>query len=172
MTTPVALPVKPGSPEEALRHQQFLARRAAAYQAYYEHMPLRRTAIPQRTDMLLYRRLTWGDLAEFSVLDTRQYRSDFPCGRGEKNRCAAAMDPAVTMTGVAQERWLMQGLERSHARWNVLAQQVLMAQLEHQRDTDKKLALTNRMAGQTTAVRARYSGRILGMAILKRASAS
>jgi alkaline phosphatase D len=130
-------PRKPGSPEETLRHQQFLARRAAAYQAYYEHMPLRRTAIPQRADMLLYRRLTWGDLAEFSVLDTRQYRSDFPCGRGEKNRCAAAMDSAVSMTGVAQERWLLQGLERSDACWNVLAQQVLMAQLDHNRGADK-----------------------------------
>jgi alkaline phosphatase D len=35
----------------------FLRRRAAAYQAYYEHMPLRRTSVPQGPDMQLYRRL-------------------------------------------------------------------------------------------------------------------
>ena len=82
--------------------------------------------------MPLYRRLAYGDLAEFNVLDTRQYRSDQPCGDGETPRCAAALDPSVTMTGSAQERWLLEGLDRSQARWNVIAQQVLMAQLDHQ----------------------------------------
>ncbi len=110
---------------------EFLARRAAAYQAYYEHLPLRRFSAPRGADMRLYRRLTFGDLAEFSVLDTRQYRSNHPCGDGETPRCEAALDPAQTMTGARQERWLFDGLDRSSTRWNIIAQQVLMAQLDH-----------------------------------------
>ncbi|WP_414753383.1 alkaline phosphatase D family protein [Anabaena sp. CCY 9910] len=110
---------------------KFLQRRAAAYQAYYEHMPLREFSIPQGPDMPIYRRLTFGNLAEFSVLDTRQYRSDQPCTDGETPRCPAALDPAKTMLGTQQERWLLDGLDRSQARWNILAQQVLMAELDH-----------------------------------------
>lgn len=109
----------------------FLRRRAAAYQAFYEHLPLRRFSLPQGPDMRLYRRLTFGDLAEFSVLDTRQYRSNQPCGDGETPRCKAALDPSKTMTGAQQERWLLDGLDRSRTRWNVIAQQVLMAELDH-----------------------------------------
>jgi len=109
----------------------FLQRRAAAYQAYYEHLPLRQAAMPSGVGMLLYRSITYGDLAEFSVLDTRQYRSGPPCGRGEQPQCPAALDPATTMTGPEQERWLLEGLDASTARWNVLAQQVMMGQLDH-----------------------------------------
>ncbi len=111
--------------------EQFLKRRAAAYQAYYEHQPLREFSRPQGSDMLIYRRLTFGNLAEFSVLDSRQYRSDQPCGDGETPRCPAALDPFKTMLGTQQERWLLDGLDRSQARWNILAQQVLMAELDH-----------------------------------------
>ncbi|QIR37115.1 alkaline phosphatase [Tolypothrix sp. PCC 7910] len=111
--------------------KQFLKRRAAAYQAYYEHMPLREFSLPKGPDMQLYRRLTFGNLAEFSVLDSRQYRSDQPCSDGETPRCPAALDPSKTMLGTQQERWLLDGLDRSQARWNILAQQVLMAELDH-----------------------------------------
>lgn len=108
----------------------FLARRAAAYQAYYEHMPLRRSSLPNGPDMRLYRRFTFGDLAQFSVLDTRQYRTDQPCDDGLKPQCEAAFDPNATMTGRAQERWLLSGLRRSPARWNVLAQQTMFAEFD------------------------------------------
>lgn len=107
----------------------FLARRAAAYQAYYEHMPVRPSSMPAGPDMLLYRRLAFGDLVEFNVLDTRQYRSDQPCG-GVAARCDAALDPATTMLGEEQEAWLLDGTAASGAHWNVLAQQVMMSQLE------------------------------------------
>ncbi|HET9257662.1 MAG TPA: alkaline phosphatase D family protein [Pseudonocardiaceae bacterium] len=109
---------------------EFLNRRARAYQAYYEHLPLRRSQRPAGPSALLYRRLRFGDLAEFAVLDTRQYRTDQPCGDGMKPRCAAALDPAATMTGPVQERWLLEGLDRSGARWNVIAQQTMFAQYD------------------------------------------
>jgi len=110
----------------------FLERRANAYQAYYEHLPLRRSAMPQGPDALLYRRFRWGKVAEFSVLDGRQYRSDQPCGGPFIGPvCGEEKDPARTMLGPVQERWLLDGLRRSKARWNVLAQQTIMAPYDY-----------------------------------------
>ncbi len=106
----------------------FLLRRADAYQAYYEHMPLRRSSLPSGPDMRLYRRLTYGDLASFNVLDTRQYRDDQAAGDGTKPPNPEQQDPSRTLTGATQERWLLDGLTGSSARWNVLAQQVFFAQ--------------------------------------------
>ena len=111
----------------------FTARRAAAYQAFYEHIPLRLAALPRGGELHLYRRMRWGDLADFSMLDARQYRTDQPCGDGEFPRCPESLDPAVTMLGAEQEEWLYDGLARSRARWNVIAQQVMMGQLDHNR---------------------------------------
>ncbi|MGH3731075.1 MAG: alkaline phosphatase D family protein, partial [Micromonosporaceae bacterium] len=111
---------------------EFLRRRAAAFQAYYEHQPLRLASMPDGPDMALYRRFRYGDLAEFSVLDTRQDRSDQACGGGVTERCEEAYDPTRTMTGPAQERWLLDGLGESRARWNTIAQQTLMAELDFQ----------------------------------------
>ncbi|GAA3018684.1 alkaline phosphatase D family protein [Actinokineospora globicatena] len=107
---------------------EFPARRAAAFQAYYENMPLRRTARPHGTDMQLFRRVRWGALANFHMLDTRQYRTDQACGDGTKVDCADRLDAARTITGVEQERWLLDGLRGSRARWDVLGQQVFFAQ--------------------------------------------
>jgi alkaline phosphatase D len=107
----------------------FLARRANAFRAYYEQMPLRWSSLPVGAASQLYLRLTLGTLAQLNVLDTRQYRSDQPCGDGLKN-CAGRLDPAQTMTGAQQEQWLLDGLAASHARWNVLAQQTIFAEVD------------------------------------------
>jgi alkaline phosphatase D len=104
----------------------FLARRAAAFQAYHENMPLRRTSVPRGPDIALYRRLRWGRLATFHLLDTRQYRDDQACGDGYRD-CPAAADPGRTLTGSAQEAWLLDGFRRSDSRWDLLAQQVFFA---------------------------------------------
>jgi alkaline phosphatase D len=109
---------------------EFLRRRAAAYQAYYEHMPLRRDRAPQGSYLRLYRRFTFGDLAEFNLLDTRQYRTQQPCGGGIKSRCQQAFNPRATMMGRQQEQWLFQGLTQSQARWNIIAQQTVLAQFD------------------------------------------
>jgi alkaline phosphatase D len=108
----------------------FLARRAAAFQAYYENMPLRRTSIPRGIDMQLYRRLHWGRLATFHMLDTRQFRDDQGCGDGYKD-CPAATDPARSITGAEQEKWLLDGFHRSTARWDILGQQVFFGQRDN-----------------------------------------
>lgn len=110
--------------------ETFPARRAAAYHAYYEHMPLRAAARPKGTDLLLYRRFGWGALGEIHMLDTRQYRTDQPCGDKVKPPCAERANPAATILGDAQQKWLFDGLSRSRAQWNVLAQQVIVAEAD------------------------------------------
>ena len=126
------------SENEGTSEADFLARRARAYQAYYEHMPLRRSALPSGPDMLLYRTNSFGRLAEFFVLDTRQYRDDQPCGDGTKVPCEAVFDPNGTILGKQQRDWLYGGLKASGAQWNVLAQQVLMARLGRTLETGEK----------------------------------
>jgi alkaline phosphatase D len=112
----------------------FLRRRAAAYQAYYEHMPLRRTAAPVGPDMLLYRALNWGQLAQFQFTDTRQYRNRRTCLALEEGKsipdCPERTDPARSILGMPQEAWLMQTLASTTAQWNVLAQQYQMGELK------------------------------------------
>ena len=109
-------------PEFENTSPEFLARRAAAYQAYFENMPVPLSAKPNQGAVQLYRRLSYGDIAEFNLLDTRQYRTDNPCGDGEQPPCDAGFDPAATMTGAAQEelapqrsRGLARALERDRA---------------------------------------------------------
>ena len=104
----------------------FLLRRAAAYQAYFEHMPLRAASLPYGPRLQLYRRLAFGSLIDFNVLDTRQYRNDQACGHGPARNCAAASDPARPILGMEQEQWLFEQLATPRARWTVLGQQVPM----------------------------------------------
>ncbi|MGW3011378.1 alkaline phosphatase D family protein [Streptomyces sp. NPDC001219] len=114
--------------EDNLPPAEFLVRRAAAYRAYWENQPLRRPQRPQGADARLYRRLQYGQLAQFDILDTRQYRSDQAYGDGWHAPGPESLDPARTLTGAAQERWLLDGWRQSSARWNVLPQQVTFSE--------------------------------------------
>ena len=127
--------------EEGTPRPQFLERRANGYQAYYEHMPLRRSSLPRGSALQLYRRLPFGNLAEFSVLDTRQYRSDQPCGDGNKPQCPEALSESTTLLGNQQERWFFDGLGRSRARWNIVAQQIMMAKVDRRAGAEQAYAL-------------------------------
>jgi alkaline phosphatase D len=115
----------------------FLKQKAAAFQAYYEHMPFRKASIPNGPSIQIYRRIKFGDLAEFSVLDTRQYRSGVPCAN-QSSACEERFDPSFEILGKQQEQWLFDGLKASTARWNIIAQQILMAQITR-KEADGKL---------------------------------
>jgi alkaline phosphatase D len=119
--------------EGGLDPEQFRARRAAAYKAYWEHQPLRQPP-PRGPDLSLYRRLPFGRLAEFAVLDGRQFRSPQACTATSSSDigppCAEVSDSARSMIGDDQERWLFQTLGRSKARWNVIAQQTVFAKFD------------------------------------------
>lgn len=128
---------RPAGSEQDDPVESFLQRRAAAYQAYYEHMPLRRTARPVGPEMRLYTSSSFGDLAHFMTLDNRQYRSDQACqappkfgGQVIPAGCAERLADDRTMLGVDQERWVARELNGADAAWKVVAQQMLMAQLE------------------------------------------
>jgi alkaline phosphatase D len=116
-------------PEDAQPRDRFLARRAAAFQAYHEMMPLRARIGPTTQGLRLYRTIRWGGLANLHMLDTRQYRDDQPCGDGTRVGCAERFAPARTMLGATQEQWLADEAARSTARWDVLGQQVFFGDL-------------------------------------------
>src|SRR5262249_22301101 len=123
--------------EEFTQGELFLLRRAAAFQAWYEHMPVRRAQLPRGPDIQAYRRLAMGDLMTLNVLDTRQFRTNQACGGGIKADCAEANDPKRQMIGEAQERWLFDGFKNERRRWTVLAQQVIM--MPNDRNPDPKV---------------------------------
>jgi alkaline phosphatase D len=127
--------------EDGMPRERFLGRRAAAYRAYYEHLPLPERMKPKGPDMRIHTQLGWGSLARFYLLDDRQYRSWQACPRtgrrGGSNtvnvaECEALANPNRSMLGRAQERWLSGAFAQSGARWNLLAQQTPMAQFDQQ----------------------------------------
>ncbi len=110
----------------------FASRRARAYQVYYEHMPIRAAQLPVGPSLQLFRRVQFGEMLSVHVLDTRQYRSHrapATCMLSERidGYCPTALDPSRTIEGAAQQAWLLDGLGRSTARWNLLANQVPFA---------------------------------------------
>ncbi|WP_405581570.1 alkaline phosphatase D family protein [Streptomyces sp. NBC_01092] len=128
-------------PENDVPPEEFLLRRASAYRAYWENQPLRRPQRPVGPDMQLYRRLYWGRLAQFDVLDTRQYRSNQAYGDGSQIPGPDVDDPARTMTGATQERWLLDGWRDSAALWNVVPQQVTFAQRKFDLTTPSRVSM-------------------------------
>jgi len=109
----------------------FLARRAAAYQAYYEHQPLPRRLVPFEGRQRLYTSRSFGDLLTVFMLDGRQYRSPHACGAGPLvEPCAELRSEERTMLGAVQERWLDDALVASTARWNLLGQQTPFAHFD------------------------------------------
>jgi alkaline phosphatase D len=124
--------------EEDDTREWFLARRAAAYQAYYEHMPLPRRAVPYGPDMRLFTQRSLGQLASITMLDTRQYRSPLACAepgrRGSRvTNCPELHDPSRSKLGVTQEGWLASRMASSRARWNLFASGTVMAYVDEQR---------------------------------------
>ncbi len=123
--------IGPRDPDPA----HFLQQRAAAYQAYWEHMPLPNALRPDGPNLRLYDRYRFGTLAELVTLDDRQYRAHHACratlkrGKSLEN-CAERLDPNRTMLGAEQEAWFASAMRGASARWNVVAQQTLMAELD------------------------------------------
>ena len=114
-----------GTPQYAFRLRQQMA-----MQAYYEHMPLRASSMPMGAQMQLYRQAQYGDLLDLNILDTRSYRTNQPCGDRWGVGCEAINDPAAEVLGRAQEQWLYEKLGASKARWQVLAQQIMVMDLD------------------------------------------
>jgi len=110
-------------------------RRLAAYQAWYEHTPIRIDPAPSAFDSLTVNRsLTFGTLATLFGIETRQHADPPPCRTGveltdDAPGCAERDDPARTNLGSVQEQWLRDQLTASTSTWNVIANPLLMAGL-------------------------------------------
>ncbi len=126
--------------------KDFVARRIAAYRAYFENMPIRLSLLPVREGRRqLYRNLSFGRLMNLSMLDERQYRdpqacrdAELPGGKNVGLADCPQLESNRTILGASQERWLDQILARSSARWNVMAQGVMFAHLETRGDPKLK----------------------------------
>jgi alkaline phosphatase D len=119
------------SKDPAVPPAQFQSRRAVAYQAWWEHQPVRLPA-PTGADYQIYRSFTLGPLATLFLLDGRQYRTDQACGDAVLNLSPACPDtfaPGRTMLGDTQERWLYDGLGNATTTWNILGNQVMLGDL-------------------------------------------
>jgi alkaline phosphatase D len=126
---------KARAPDEAAN---FPAKRAAAYRAWWENVPVRAKPPGNDGSMRIYRSFRFGDLVTLPVVDARQYRTPLATeGQGPASPpggyslLPAALDSNATILGKEQERWLQRTLDRSGAQWNVLAQQTQMAAVDH-----------------------------------------
>ncbi|WP_327085255.1 alkaline phosphatase D family protein [Nonomuraea sp. NBC_01738] len=118
----------------------FARRRAHAFRAYYENMPLRRGSL-QGAVLRVNRRVSWGRLARFHMLDTRQFRDDQACLDGVRAGCDERLSAGRTLLGAGQWSWLSAGLASSDTQWNLLGQQILMMQRDYKRGPGREVNL-------------------------------
>lgn len=105
--------------------------RRAAYQAWYEHMPVRGYSRPGSDRFSMHRCINLGDVAQICLLDSRQYRDsielcsqdyDRSYGFGNyRQRCSAVFSESRSMLGQAQTSWLIENIKKAPAAWNVVA---------------------------------------------------
>ena len=104
----------------------FVARRAAAVQAYHEWLPTRR---PDPADPLkIYRSFDFGNLASLHMLDTRLIGRDQQVTL-DQYLSGLADGPTRQLLGTTQLEWLSARMAASSATWQVLGQQVLMSRM-------------------------------------------
>ena len=119
---------KPGeaTPPET-RRSDFLARRAAGYRAFFEHLPM--TRVPAEPDRI-YGNVPMGANAEVFLLDQRQYRDDQSCGDQFFVPCPESEAPGRTFLGQAQKEWLKASLAASRSTWKLVANQAMAMALD------------------------------------------
>ncbi len=144
--------------------EAFELRRAAALQAWYEHMPVRKANIPRFGSGQFHRTARFGNLAEIQLLDTRSYRSDQACDDGFKPLCEGVNDRTAQVLGAEQEAWLAKNLSRSQARWNCLGQQIMMMSLDRRRAANEDTRIANMDSWAAYEMpRQRMLGRMAGL---------
>jgi len=123
--------------------EQMRARRAAAYQAWWEHQPVRVPRATDWADLKITRSLEWGALAKFWMLDTRQYRANQACDDGiKKVPCGDWDDPKRQFMGAEEEKWLEQGLKSSHkTQWQVIGNQTMAATIDSAVGPDRNISM-------------------------------
>jgi len=141
----------------------FRTRRAAAFQAWYEHMPVRRAQMPRGADVDAWRGARYGDLVAFDFLDTRQYRTRPPCGDDFGPACPALDDPRAAVLSAEEDAWLARNLARPEARWSCVAQQVMMMALDRRIENEAQPVLNLDSWAGYEAPRRRLLARMRGL---------
>lgn len=137
---------RPGNLSDA----NFLALRAAAFQAFYENAPVRTSVRPQGPNITAYRSFEIGRLMRLATLDTRQFRSLPACGKADTQHCDERLAANRSMIGADQERWLLGLFDRRDTTWTVLGNQVMMMQAR-QKDPAEDIVNTDKWDGNPAA---------------------
>lgn len=146
-----------GSTLPGLDEKTFVARRLASYKAYFEHLPLRaRSRFDAVNRMRIYGQSTFGDLLEFTLLDTRQFRPRASCPSnpekytGEmisKANCADLTDKTRSILGAQQERFVNDNFMRGNTRWSVLVQPTFFGDLAQKNDKGEAIVFNEGWSG-------------------------
>jgi len=115
---------KDGAENHQAGEGDWVDRKAMAFEAYDEWMPVRLPDAINDTTRI-YRALQLGDLADLLMLDTRIQGRDEQLVVGDP----LLTDTARTLLGAAQRQWLFDELDASTAQWHILGQQVMVAPL-------------------------------------------
>jgi alkaline phosphatase D len=134
--------------EEGQNPKGFMGRRASAYQAFYEHMPLRSSVLTRAlqglydgSELRIHGQVAFGQLAQLYWVDNRQHRDEQVCtflggALGNKGNlfdpetCPEWGKPERSMLGRDQEAWLGNAFARSAGTWNILGQQTLFGRFD------------------------------------------
>lgn len=126
--------------KDGLSPEQIAQHRANGFRAAWEHLPMRKSRIPDGPYFKLYQSFQHGDLATFNILDTRQYADahvgDCPVEDRISGYCPEALDPTRTILGKPQREWLLNSLDNSGTRWNVLGNPFFFTQHDHDPDPE------------------------------------
>ena len=104
----------------------FVARKAAAIQAYHEWLPIRTGS----DKAIIYRSFDFGNLLALHMLDTRlvgREKQQTVAQLADAAQLAIWQSPTRQLMGATQMTWLQTAMATSTAKWQVLGQQVVMA---------------------------------------------
>lgn len=136
--------------------KDFVLRKRAAYKAFFEHLPLRsRSRFDAINRMRIYGQSTHGNLLEFTLLDTRQYRDRAACPRDgyyeaqlvSRTTCTELADKNRTILGSRQERFVSENFMRGNAKWSVLVQPTLFGSIIQKDNKGDPAAFTDGWSG-------------------------
>lgn len=103
-------------------------RKSAAFQAYFEWLPIREQA--PDNDTIIHRNFKWGNLCNFIMLDTRYEDRDSSLGSGIPTNNAYLTDTNRNMIGPAQLAWFKTQLSDTTSQWKIIGNQVMIAPLD------------------------------------------
>lgn len=120
---------KDGAKNHSVSDGDWYTRKVNAIKTYFEWVPVRQ---PDMADTFrIFRRFTWGDLADLNMIDTRLYDRDKQITTAQfvPANDSLIQDSTRNMVGPVQFDWLNHNLDSSTAKWQIIGQQVILTPL-------------------------------------------